>query len=257
MLQLLIVVAHPDDETFGTGSVIASAADAGVEVTVCCATRGEQGEDTSGTTSNPSQLAKVREQELRAAAHVLGARDVVVLDFADSGMDGDAGPGSLSTVDLAAVVEPIAALIGRVEPDVVVTLDPDSVTDHRDHMRIGEAATAAFAKAAKPSARLYYWTLARSLIVRWQDELKALGRLPAYVEIELGRPDADITTVVDVAHVAQVRRNAIAAHRTQASPFDGLSSELGDEFLARDCLVRAVPPWNGGPRETTLFPPPA
>jgi LmbE family N-acetylglucosaminyl deacetylase len=252
--QLLVVVAHPDDETFGTGSVIASAAAAGVDVTVCCATRGEEGEDTSGTTRNPSELAEVREQELRAAAHVLGAHEVVVLDFADSGFDGDALPGSLSTVELAAIVDPIADLIARVEPDVVVTLDPDSVTDHRDHMRIGQATTAAFAKTAKPAARLYYWTLARSLTVRWQNEMKALGRLPAYVEIELGRPDAEITTVVDVTHVVQERRAAIAAHRTQTSPFDGLSSELGDQFLARDCLVRAVPPWNDGPLETTLFP---
>jgi LmbE family N-acetylglucosaminyl deacetylase len=250
----LVVVAHPDDETFGTGSVIAAAAAAGVVVTVCCATRGERGEDTSGTTNNPTELAAVRERELRAAARVLGAREVVVLDFADSGFDGDARPGSLSTVEIATVVEPIAALIARVEPDVVVTLDPESVTDHRDHVRIGEAATAAFARTAKPAARLYYWTLARSLMVRWQDEMRGLGRLPEYVEIELGRPDAEITTIVDVAHVVQQRRTAIAAHRTQASPFDGLSSELGDEFVARDCLVRAVPPWTGGPVETTLFP---
>ena len=254
MTRLLVVVAHPDDETFGTGSVIASAAAAGVDVTVCCATRGERGEDTSGTTNNPAELGEVREQELRAAARILGARDVVLFDFADSGLEGDAEPGSLSTVELSTVVEPVAALIARVEPDVVVTLDPDSVTVHRDHVRIGEAATAAFSKAAKPAARLYYWTLSRSLMVRWQDEMRVLGRLPEYVEIEIGRPDGEITTVVDVAPVMQVRRSAIAAHRTQASPFDGLSSELGDEFLARDCLVRAMPPWSGGPLETTLFP---
>ena len=254
MPRLLVVVAHPDDETFGTGSVIASAAAAGVEVTVCCATRGEQGEDTSGTTSNPTELAEVREQELRAAARILGAREVVVLDFADSGLDGDAPPGSLSTVELVTIVEPVASLIARVDPDVVVTLDPDSVTDHRDHVRIGEAATVAFGKAAKPAARLYYWTLARSLMVRWQNEMRELGRLPEYVDIEIGRPEAQITTVVDVTNVVPERRAAISAHRTQASPFAGLSSELGNAFLARDCLVRAVPPWTGGRVETTIFP---
>src|SRR5437016_10647730 len=64
---LLVVVAHPDDETFGTGSVIASAAARGVRVVVCCATRGAAGEDTSGTTSGPAELALVREGALRAA----------------------------------------------------------------------------------------------------------------------------------------------------------------------------------------------
>ncbi len=95
MLRMLVVVAHPDDETFGTGSCIAHAAANGVDVTVCCATRGEAGEDTSGTTASREELARVREAELRAAAAVLGARNVVVFHFGDSHMQGEPKPGSL------------------------------------------------------------------------------------------------------------------------------------------------------------------
>ncbi len=250
---LLVVVAHPDDETFGTGSVIANAATRGVRVVVCCATRGEAGEDTSGTTSGPQELAVVREGELRAAAQVLGAHDVVLLDFADSGMNGDMPANALAAVDLEAVITPVAALIEQLQPDVVVTFDPESINDHRDHMRVGEAATRAFERAAKRTARLYHWTLARSVMDRWLAAMKEQGLLEEYVDLELGRHDDEITTVVDVTNVIDTRRAGIAEHRTQLSPFTGLSPELERTILSRDFFVRAVPAWNGGPKETDLF----
>jgi LmbE family N-acetylglucosaminyl deacetylase len=250
---MLVVVAHPDDETFGTGSVIANAAAQGVEVTVCCATRGEAGEDTSGTTSSPEELAIVREEELRGAAEILGAHEVVLLEFADSGFTGHMPARGLAAVPLDDVIAPVVEVIERVAPDVVVTFDPVSVNDHRDHMRIGDATTRAFAQAAAAHARLYYWTLARSMIQRWQAELKTLGLLEAYVDMELGLPDDQITTIIDVAHVGTTRREAIARHKTQASPFAGVSAELDELILGSDYLVRAVPKWDGGAIETSLF----
>lgn len=251
--RLLVTVAHPDDETFGTGSVIAHAARMGVHVTVCCATRGEAGEDTSGTTSGPEELAAVREQELRAAARVLGADKVVLLDFADSGLDGDMPPNALAAVPIEDVVSAVVPVIEAVDPDVVVTMHPDAIADHRDHMRIGEATTIAFGRVARAGIRLYHWTLQRSMMDRWLAEAKANGMLDAYVDMELGLPDDHVTTVVPVADVADVRRAAIAEHRTQTSPFAGTSDELLREIFAYDFFVRAVPPWDGGELESSLF----
>jgi LmbE family N-acetylglucosaminyl deacetylase len=254
MPRMLVVVAHPDDETFGTGSCIAFAAASGVDVTVCCATRGEAGEDTSGTTSSPEELARVREAELRAAAAILGARDVVVLDFGDSDMSGDPKPGSLMAAPIEHVVAAVAPVIERVQPDVVVTLDPDSVVDHRDHVRIGAATKRAFAQVGLPDARLYHWTLVRSVMGRWLKEMHAQGLLHAYdADLILGRPDDEITTVVDVSSVLETRRAGIAAHYTQMSPFHGLEPEFQARLLSEDHFVRAVPPWTGGPRETSLW----
>src|SRR4051812_10966353 len=107
---LLVVVAHPDDETFGTGSVIANAAAHGHRVVVCCATRGEAGEDRSSTTTGPDDLAGVRTGELHAAAEVLGAADVRLLTFADSGMTGDMPAGALAAVALDDVVGAVEAV---------------------------------------------------------------------------------------------------------------------------------------------------
>jgi LmbE family N-acetylglucosaminyl deacetylase len=250
---LLVTVAHPDDETFGTGSVIANAAASGARVVVCCATRGEAGEDTSGTTNSSAELAKVREEELRAAGHVLGTAETVLLDFADSGLNGAMPDGALAAVPIEHVVTEVLAVIERVQPDVVVTLHPDAVNDHRDHMRIGDATTIAFGRVAKPGARLYHWTLCRSLMNRWFGEARAAGILDAYSELDLGVPDDEITTIIDVAHVASTRRAAIAEHRTQTSPFTGVSADLVTEILSKDYFVRAHPPWNGGPLETALF----
>src|SRR5437868_15283149 len=108
---MLVVVAHPDDETFGTGSVIAAAVARGARVVVCCATRGEAGVDTSGTTSSREELAAVREQELRSAAKVLGVSDLVLLDFADSDMQGDMPPNALAAVPLEHVLDEVAGVI--------------------------------------------------------------------------------------------------------------------------------------------------
>jgi LmbE family N-acetylglucosaminyl deacetylase len=92
--RLLAVVAHPDDETFGFGSLLAHAARAGAEVVVVCATRGEAGEAPAEVDVSEG-LAVVRERELREAAALLGVARLELLDFADSDMTGDAGPGTL------------------------------------------------------------------------------------------------------------------------------------------------------------------
>ena len=100
------------------------------------------------------------------------------------------------------------------------------------------------------AAALYHWCLPRSLMNRW---VAARGvDAGVYGEQLLGRPDDDITTVLDGRHVVDERRRAIAAHRTQASPFVDLSPELEAAFLTEDHLVRCVPAWKGGPTERAL-----
>jgi len=80
-MKMLVVVAHPDDETFGCGSVLAHAAARGVETVVACATRGELGEIAPGSGAQPADLGDVREAELRAAAQELGVARVVMLGW--------------------------------------------------------------------------------------------------------------------------------------------------------------------------------
>ena len=250
-MKLLVVVAHPDDETFGTGSVIARAAAEGADVVVCCATRGELGEARPGSVPAGLDLADVRESELREAAALLGARQVRLLSFDDSGWDGDCSPASLVGGPLDRVAAEVRQVLLDEQPDVVVTLDPTGGDGHRDHVRIAEATTIAFDEVAPAGASLYYWCLVRSVMHRWiaHRQGSVYGEVPSD---EFGCPDEMITTEIDVADLMSLRWQAIRVHRSQASPYDDLPDDLAAAFLATDRLVRARPPWTGGPIETRL-----
>jgi len=231
-MRYLIVVAHPDDESFGCGSVLAHAAAAGHETFVLCATRGEAGESRVLT----DDLAGLREAELRDAGRILGVAGVRVLDHADSGMSGLAAPGTLVLADPSAVARQVGETIDELRPDLVVTLD--AADGHRDHAAIRDATLAAVDAAEHPPGATYLWCLARSSMTRWADHVRASSDGDnAYLGIgELGTPDDQITTVVDVAAVLPVRWAAIRAHASQASPYDDLLPELQHEFLATDRL---------------------
>ncbi len=253
--RLLVVVAHPDDETFGCGSLIADAAEGGAEVIVCCATRGEAGELVPGYDIAGRSLGVVREQELHAAGRVLGVGQVVLLDFVDSGMDGQPAPETLVGAPRESVVAAVAEVVKRTDPDVVVTLDAAGGDGHRDHMRIAEATTEAVRREGS-GASLYYWCVVRSLLRRWLESLQQVRPESSHLELDLdglGRPDEEITTVVDTtAHLGR-RWEATAMHRSQRPPYDGMPDDLVAAFLACDRLVRVEPAWPGGPVERQLF----
>ncbi|RPI05239.1 MAG: PIG-L family deacetylase, partial [Actinobacteria bacterium] len=144
-LVMLVVVAHPDDETFGCGSLLALAAQRGVRTVVACATRGEAGMPREGSGITVEGLAEAREAELRAAAALLGVERAEVFSWRDSGMDGEPEPGSLVAAPLDDVAAAIVGLIDAEQPDVVVTLDGSD--GHRDHLHIRDATLIASRRA--------------------------------------------------------------------------------------------------------------
>ena len=234
----LVAVAHPDDETFGCGSTIARAAALGAEVTVACATRGEAGE-TGPDFPAPDDLGAVREDELRRAADRLGVARVELLGYRDSGFDGEPDAGSLCAAPVAEVADALERLLVDVRPTVVVVLDGSD--GHRDHLHVRAATAAALRRSPELRARLYEQCLPNSLLRGWLTEMRSLRPDTVYHSLdpaELGRDDADITDVVDASSVLDVREAAMAEHRSQASPFDGLSAELRRAFLGTDHLAR-------------------
>ena len=240
--RLLVVVAHPDDEAFGCGSVLAHATRSGVRSTVVCATRGELGEPAPGSGLTGADLPAARERELRRACALLGVRHVEVLGYRDSGVDGDPAPGSLAAADPAELRERVVAVLDDVRPDVVVTLDASD--GHRDHAAVRDATRAAYDVARHRPESLYLFCLGRAAMTRFTG-----------VD-SLGTPDDDITTLVDVSDLLDLRWAAIRAHGSQVPPFDAMDTALQSEFLAVDRLLRLQPPWPGGPVETDWTPAP-
>lgn len=232
-LKLMSVLAHPDDESLGTGGILAKYAAEGVETYLITATRGERGwfgaeKDYPG----PAALGQIREAELRAAAKVLGIREVTLLDYLD---------GDLDQADPIKAIRQIAADIRRVRPQVVVTFDPNGVYGHPDHIAIAQFTTAAVTAAADPSfagvkgrshrvSKLYY----RGFTAPEQQAYEAaFGDLIMQIDgIErrsTSWPDWAITTRIDISAYWEQVWDAVACHQTQLPGYQALKA-LPDEY---------------------------
>jgi LmbE family N-acetylglucosaminyl deacetylase len=187
---VLAVCAHPDDETFGLGALLAAFADRGAKVSVLCFTRGE------ASTLGPGEheLAELRAEELRAAAAVLGVGRVAL---------GNHGDGHLGEVPLEVLAGEIAGLIADDEPDLLLVFDEEGITGHPDHRRATEAALACAGSAALP---VLAWALPGEVAEQLNAELGTCF---------MGRDSAELDLVVDVDRTRQ--RAAISAHASQST----------------------------------------
>jgi LmbE family N-acetylglucosaminyl deacetylase len=237
-LRLQVVVAHPDDETFGCGSLLLHAAGAGAVTAVCCATRGDAGEWPADLDLPPGGIAEQREHELRAAAVALGVGHVDVLDFADSGMAGEAPASSLVGAPTEAVADAVRRSVTAFAPDVLVTLDASD--GHRDHARIRDLTLAVGAEVGVP---VYLHCLPRRLMRQWAARLAEADPGSDYLALgELGTAEEEVSLVLDTSEHLSAREEAIRLHRSQTSPFEGLPPDLRHAFLTLEHLIGPVGP---------------
>lgn len=253
---LLVALAHPDDETFGVGGVMARAVDEGHRVVIVCATRGEVGEIADPSLATPETLGEVRERELRSAARALGVTDVRFLGYRDSGMAGtpDNGhPAALLNADPDEVVGRLARVIRDVRPDVLVTFEPGGIYGHPDHVTISQRATAAVEAAADaarwPEAgrphrvpRLYYVALPKSVLKEFRSAAAAAGvqwGLADAMQIEQAVDDEDIDAALDVTPWIDRKRAAVAAHATQLGTMVKMPEDFRDRMFSREWFVLA------------------
>lgn len=259
---LLLVHAHPDDETLTTGGTIAHYRRRGVPVTVVTCTLGEEGEVIGDQWSRliateADQLGGYRIAELTAALSALDAGAPRFLGgpgrWRDSGMAGTpsaANPRAFVHSGEAAV-DALVAVILELRPRVVVTYDPRGGYGHPDHIRAHEITTAAVAAAAEQGWDVpkFYWTVTdgdllrqhtAALARRTVDELPGAlpkgWRLP--VEAELAAMSTSgVTTVVDVSDAVSAKRAAMRAHATQVTV-----APSGREFALSNNIALPVLP---------------
>lgn len=220
MPRLLAVFAHPDDESLACGGTLARCVDAGVEVTLVCATRGEAGSINPALVLDRASLGAVREAELREAADVIGLHEVVVLGHRD-GMLPWAEPGRLEA--------DVAAEFDRVAPDAVLSFGADGLYWHPDHIAIAaRTASVVRARAHTRPVTLYEVTmppgamtgLAAAVRARTGDTALAPWGLAAEA---FGKGALAPTVVVDVSEVIDRKLAALACHRTQLGPHNPLA----------------------------------
>ncbi len=156
-LTLMTVHAHPDDETIGTGGVMARAVAEGKRVILVTCTRGELGEivvPELDTEANHRRLGELRAAELDGAMRELGVTEWENLGYRDSGMMGTPGnhdPRSLWRANLDEAIGRLVWLVRHYRPDVLTTYNEIGGYGHPDHIRAHQLAVGAFARAGDPA----------------------------------------------------------------------------------------------------------
>ncbi|WP_282202459.1 N-acetyl-1-D-myo-inositol-2-amino-2-deoxy-alpha-D-glucopyranoside deacetylase [Kitasatospora fiedleri] len=279
---LLLVHAHPDDESINNGSTMARYAAEGVRVTLVTCTLGEGGEVIPPELAHLEQgrdnaLGAHRIGELAAAMRALGVTDHRFLGgpgrWRDSGMMGVADnddPSCFWRADVDEAAGLLAGVVREVRPQVLVTYDENGGYGHPDHIQAHRVALRGYELAADPDfrpelgapwriAKVYYNRVPRSVIEAALAETAAeapfegtapVEQIPGVVD------DKVVTTVLDNAAHAGAKAAAMRAHATQIT-VDGrhfaLSNGLGQPLLATEYyeLVRGAP--GLGDPETDLF----
>lgn len=279
--RMLLVFAHPDDESFGMGGAIACYAERGVAISLICATNGDVGSVDPEYLAGYESVAALRKAELECAAHTLGIQEVILFGYRDSGMMGSPEnnhPECLWQADKDVLVGRIVREMRRIRPHVVVTFDPFGGYGHPDHIVMHRATTHAFHLAGDPAAypehfeeglspyqpaKLYYTTFPRwpLRLMVWQMRLR--GQDPRH----MGRNrDLDFQAVLD--HLLPVHARisvgryqrkwdaAAACHASQQSPRQSRSliDTLTRLIFRHQDFTRAWPDPNGlRRRERDLF----
>jgi LmbE family N-acetylglucosaminyl deacetylase len=211
-----LVVAHPDDDAFSwAGTVALHAAEAGFRFVLVHATDGEAGDIAPGFPATSETLGLIRRSECAAAWRAVGREPDrhEWLGYPD---------GGLADVPVDELAGRIAAVLEEEVPDVVATFGPDGITGHPDHIAVGAATDAAFARfagAGRPGfRRLLHHVLPQSVFDRWQQQRRDLG-LPVFEPDRTyhgrGVPDAEVGLVIDCSDVAPRIVAGILEHRSQ------------------------------------------
>lgn len=188
--NILIVVAHPDDETIASGT-IAKLIDRGYSVSVTYTTSGDDGQDVSGQGLSGAALAKEREEEARKSLKGLGVGNPpIFLKFPDSHVN----------EHIYELKDALLEVFNKVNPVVVISFGPDGITDDWDHMMTGFVTDQVFDITDSGKLLLH-------MAISQKANKKFRMRAPV--------ANSAINLKVDVSAYAQARINSVNAHRTQ------------------------------------------
>ncbi|MBA3418098.1 MAG: N-acetyl-1-D-myo-inositol-2-amino-2-deoxy-alpha-D-glucopyranoside deacetylase [Geodermatophilaceae bacterium] len=257
--RLLLVHAHPDDETIGNGATMARYVAEGVQVTLVTCTLGEYGEVLVPeleqlAADQGDQLGGYRIGELVAACAELRVTDVRFLGgpgrWSDSGMMGtppNDGPRAFWRADLDEAARDLVAVVREVRPQVLVTYDENGGYGHPDHIQAHRVAMSAVDRCAEPEwhpelgpawkiQKVYWNCVPRSVLVESLRVMKEAGLdffgVESVDELPFGVDDSVVTAMVDGRAHLTAKMNAMRAHATQISvdgPFFALSNNVGQQ----------------------------
>ena len=275
--RLLLVHAHPDDESIGTGATMAKYAAEGAQVTLVTCTLGELGEVIPPELAHlaweaDGGLGQYRIGELAAACEALGVTDHRFLGspgkWRDSGMMGTPSndwDGCFWRADVEEAARDLLEVITEVRPQVVVTYDENGLYGHPDHIQAHRVGWRAFELAEGLVDKFYATAVPRSVLAEAMALIEEDGgadfrRVESVDNLPFGTDDDLVTTEIDARRYLDAKLAALHAHATQIavdSPFFALSDMIGRRALGTEYYTLlagpAGPAQPGGPREPDLF----
>lgn len=275
--RLLLVHAHPDDETINNGATMALYAALGAQVTLITCTRGEEGEvlveeHAHKAAAHDDLLGEHRILELAEAMKALGVRDHRFLgdpdiQYRDSGMmdtEPNKRPDCFWQADLEKASNQLVRVIDEVKPHVMITYDEFGGYGHPDHIQAHRVAMAAADKAEWAIPKIYWNVMPRSVIQSGIDAMKEMGSdffgAESADDLPFCKDDSFVSTLIDGNQYVEAKMEAMRAHATQISvdgPFFALSNNLGLQVWGHEyyTLVRGekAGPFDEAERESDLF----
>jgi N-acetyl-1-D-myo-inositol-2-amino-2-deoxy-alpha-D-glucopyranoside deacetylase len=275
--RLLLVHAHPDDESIGTGATMAKYAAEGAHVSLVTCTLGELGEVIPPELAHlawdaDGGLGEYRIGELAAACKALGVTDHRYLGgpgrWRDSGMMGTPSndwPGCFWRADVDEAARELLTIVQEVQPQVMVSYDANGFYGHPDHIQAHRVAWRAFELADGLVSKFYATAVPKSVLAHAMALMDNSGgadftRVESVDELPFGTDDEKVTTEIDARDYLDAKLAAMRAHATQIavdSPFFALSDKVGQRALGTEFYtLLAGPAWTPrGPadREPDLF----
>jgi N-acetyl-1-D-myo-inositol-2-amino-2-deoxy-alpha-D-glucopyranoside deacetylase len=274
--RLMLVHAHPDDESIETGATMAKYAAQGAGVTLVTCTLGELGEVIPADLAHlafdqENRLGQHRIGELAAACAALGVTDHRFLGgpgrWHDSGMmetPSNDWPGAFWHADVDEAAGALLAVIEEVRPQVLVTYDANGFYGHPDHIQAHRVAWRAFEMAAGLVRKFYATAVPKSVLA---EAIRLMGDHPSEFlavdsvdNLPFGVPDDQVTTQIDATAYLEAKLAAMRAHASQIavdSPFFALSDMVGQRAFGMECYTLLAGPAGPGDgphgREDDLF----
>lgn len=275
--RLLLVHAHPDDETINNGSTMALYADLGARVTLVTCTRGEEGEvlvpDLIHLAAHRNdELGQHRVGELALAMKALGVHDhrflgEGVTQYRDSGMmgtDPNSRPDVFWNANLEVAADQLAQVIDDIRPHVLITYDEIGGYGHPDHIQAHRVAMRAAEKSQWSTPKIYWNVMPKSVIQEGIDAMKKIGSdfmgAESADDLPFAKDDSFVHAMIDGNNYVDRKMDAMRAHATQIEvdgPFFALSNNLGLQVWGNEyyTLVKGEksPPFDSRGYETDLF----
>lgn len=209
-----VILAHPDDESFGPGGTVALLSKTH-DIYLFCATKGEAGNDHSK--QNGLSLPEIRANELKEASKILGVKEVIFLGYQD---------GQLSNSVYHKIADQITQYVIELQPDRIITYEPRGISGHLDHVAMSMIASFIYTRN-ECIKELHYFCLDKNQRGTAQEY---------FIYFPPGYSNNEITRRVDITSVLDKKVAAIKKHVSQIKDVEAVLAMHKNKRL-EECFV--------------------